>query len=156
MNNNDNNKTSHKQSSLRQSFSYAFKGLITVYKTERNFRIQSLIGLVVLIIAFFCDLSTVEFVFLIFVVMFVLVMESLNTVVEKLLDFIHPSYNSKIKKIKDISAATVLITSIFAVIIGIIIFGRALFDLPPKYGIIIAIIFLLILNVIGILHKNKN
>lgn len=152
---NSNNKN-NKNSSFKNSLFFAFKGLINIYKMEKNFRIQSLIGLLVLIVAIFCNLSTVEFILLIFIVMIVLVMETLNTVIEKLLDFIHPSYNPTVKTIKDISAASVLISAIFAAIIGIIIFGKALFNIHPKYGIIIAIIFLLILNLIGTLYKVNN
>ena len=155
-NKNNNSKIPNKNISLKQSFSFAFKGLINIYKMERNFRIQSIVGITVLIVSLFCNLSTIEFIFLLFTVMLVLVMETLNTVVEKLLDFIHPIYNSTIKTIKDISAALVLITSVFAVVIGIIIFGRALFNLHSKYGIIIAIIFLLILNLLGALYKTDD
>jgi diacylglycerol kinase (ATP) len=141
--------------SLKSSFSYALKGLIEIYKSQRNFRIQSLIGLIVLIVAIFANLTEVEFILLIFTVMLVLIMETVNTVAEKLLDFLHPFYSSSVKIIKDVSAASVFITSIFAVAIGIIIFGHSFFNLSPKYGIILAIVFLLFLNLCGFIYKKR-
>ncbi|PNR96975.1 diacylglycerol kinase family protein [Petrotoga sp. 9PWA.NaAc.5.4] len=154
MNNNRTNyKSENNLKSLKNSFNYAFKGIFEIYKTQRNFRIQSLVGLIVMIVAFFANLTEIEFIFIILSVFLVLIMESINTVFEKLLDFLHPFYSSSVKLIKDISAAAVLITSIFAVAIGITIFGRAFFNLPPKYGIIIAGIFLLVLNIVGAIKK---
>jgi diacylglycerol kinase len=52
--------------------------------------------------------------------------EALNTSIEKLCDFVEPNKNEKIKLIKDISAAAVLIVSIFSGIIGVIIFWKYL------------------------------
>ncbi|MDK2812674.1 MULTISPECIES: diacylglycerol kinase family protein [unclassified Petrotoga] len=141
--------------SLKKSFSYALQGLIEIYKSQRNFRIQSLIGLIVLIVATFANLTQVEFILLIFTVMLVLIMETVNTVTEQLLDFLHPFYSSSVKIIKDVSAASVFITSIFAVAIGIIIFGHAFFNLNPKYGIILAIVFLFFLNLCGFIYKKR-
>lgn len=140
---------------LKQSFSYAFQGLAEIYKTQRNFRIQSLIGLIVLIAALFANLSDQEFIILVLTVMAVLIMETVNTVIEKLIDFLHPFYSSSIKIIKDVSAAAVLIASIFAASIGTIIFGRAFFNMPAKYGIILGVIFLLFINLSGFILKRK-
>ncbi|WP_421919047.1 diacylglycerol kinase family protein [Marinifilum sp.] len=45
-----------------------------------------------------------------------------NTAIENICDFIHPDYHDKIKKIKDISAAAVLIGAITALLVGLLIF----------------------------------
>jgi diacylglycerol kinase (ATP) len=124
---------------------YAAKGLSEIFNTQNNFRIQIFIGLLVLFISLFLNLTGIEFLWIAFAVMIVLLMESLNTVIEKIMDFINPEYNHIVGKIKDISAAIVLIAAVFSVVIGVIIFGRAIFNLSPKYGIIIAIIFLVII-----------
>ncbi len=52
-NKNNNSKIPNKNISLKQSFSFAFKGLIYIYKMERNFRIQSIVGITVLIVSLF-------------------------------------------------------------------------------------------------------
>ena len=52
----------------------------------------------------------------------VMVTELINSAIELLADFISPGENKLIGKIKDISAAAVLITVIAAVIAGILVF----------------------------------
>jgi len=125
-----------------RSFTYALKGIKELYKSQRNFRIQTNIGLLVMIMAFLLDLPGNEIMWLSFATMIVLVMEGLNTTIEKIMDFINPDYNPVVGIIKDISAAMVLIAAVFSVVIGIVIFGNAIFGLSSRYGIIIAIIFL--------------
>jgi diacylglycerol kinase len=80
-------------------------------------------------------------------VMIVLLMEGLNSVIEKMMDLMHPNYSPIVKFIKDVSAAMVLIAAVFSIVIGTIIFGESIFDLSPKYGIIIAIVFLMIIKI---------
>ena len=48
----------------------------------------------------------------------VLLMEILNTVVENTVDLVSPDYHPLAKKVKDMAAALVLITSFFALIVG--------------------------------------
>ena len=55
-------------------------------------------------------------------IIFVIVAELFNTVIEHICDFIQPNYSKKIKIIKDISAAAVLISVLNAIIIGCIVF----------------------------------
>lgn len=95
-----------------------------------------------MIIAFLLDLPGTDILWLSFATMIVLVMEGLNTTIEKIMDFINPDYNPIVGIIKDISAAMVLIAAVFSVVIGVVIFGNAIFGLSSRYGIIIAIIFL--------------
>ena len=124
------------------SFTYALKGVKEIYKSQRNFRIQTNIGLLVMFTAFLLDLPGTDILWLSFATMIVLVMEGLNTTIEKIMDFINPDYNPVVGIIKDISAALVLIAAVFSVVIGVVIFGNAIFGLSSRYGIIIAIIFL--------------
>jgi diacylglycerol kinase len=55
-------------------------------------------------------------------------MELINTGIEYLCDFIHPEKHDAIKKIKDISAAAVLISSIISLVIGILVFLPKILD----------------------------
>ena len=52
----------------------------------------------------------------------VLGVESLNTAIEKIADFIHPNYHEKIGFIKDIAAGAVLFAATTAIIIGLLIY----------------------------------
>ena len=56
------------------------------------------------------------------VIFSVLILELINNVVEKIMDFLQPNQDERVKIIKDLMAAIVLLASIGAVIIGLIIF----------------------------------
>ena len=63
-----------------------------------------------------------EMIVLFIVIMEVLVFELLNTIVERMADILKPRVHPYIKLIKDLMAGTVLLSSILAIIIGLIIF----------------------------------
>jgi diacylglycerol kinase len=54
--------------------------------------------------------------------------ELANTAIEKIMNFLHPSYHEKIKSIKDIAAGMVLFTAICTAIVGCIIFVPKILD----------------------------
>ena len=57
----------------------------------------------------------------------VLAAELLNTAIETVVDLVSPKFNVLAGRAKDISAAAVMILSIFVGIIGIVLFAHALF-----------------------------
>ena len=112
-----------------KSFSFAFNGLKNLWVEEHNFRIHIVSTLVVVIAGFLFKISLVEWIAVILSIGFVLATEIINTTIEKLADFVSPDRNEKIKKIKDISAAGVLIAAVTAFIVGVIIFSPKVFYL---------------------------
>ncbi|HRY63412.1 MAG TPA: diacylglycerol kinase family protein [Patescibacteria group bacterium] len=109
-----------------RSLRYALAGFKFVWR-ENNFRLQTIIALIVICLMFIFHLSRLEKVALLIVIVAVLVLESLNTIFEHLSDILKPRLHDYIKIIKDIMAATVLITSLGAVIVGLIIFWPYIF-----------------------------
>ncbi len=107
---------------LVQSFVYAKRGLVRVFRTEQNFRVQILISLVVVIIGAVFRLTSKEWVVVLLVICLVLLLELVNTVVEKVIDILKPKIHSYVAIIKDVMAAAVLLAAVFATIIGLIIF----------------------------------
>lgn len=101
---------------------YAFHGLLTIIKEERNFRIHLVIALFVILISFVLRLTKIEWIVIIITIHFVLLMELINSVVERMIDYLKPEIHPQAKKIKDISASVVLIASFMSIIIGLIIF----------------------------------
>ena len=81
----------------------------------------------VITIAF--KISKHEWIAVILSIGLVFVAEIINTSIENLSDFVSPGENEQIKKIKDISAAGVLIAAIIAFTIGMIIFLPKIFRL---------------------------
>ena len=108
---------------LLKSFKYAFHGIYYVIKTSRNFIIQLIFALTILIIAFLLKINTTNFVILIATIMSVLILEILNTSIESIVDLVVKKEFSSLAKIsKDTSAAAVLLASINSVVIAIWIF----------------------------------
>ena len=114
------------------SFSYAIQGVFTVFQEERNMRSHTLSTVAVLLISLFLPLNLNEWLWILLVCFLVLVMEIWNTVVENIVDLVSPDYHPLAKKIKDMAAAAVLLTSFFSFITGVII-------LVPKILIVLKI-----------------
>ncbi|ASK63158.1 diacylglycerol kinase [Virgibacillus phasianinus] len=112
-------------------FSYAWNGIVEMCKSERNFRLHLLATFLVVIAGILLCLSKIEWMILIVVIGMVLVAETTNTAVEKLIDFLRPDIHPMAKIIKDIAAGSVLIAAIMAFIIGCILF------IPKLYHIFI-------------------
>lgn len=104
-----------------RSFEYAFCGLRRLL-AERNMRIHLGAFTAATIAGLFLHLSTYEWIAVIFVSMTVMSAEAFNTALEILCDKVCDSYDSRIKLVKDVSAAGVLITAIIALITAAIIF----------------------------------
>ena len=112
--------------SIIRAFINAFRGVKYALR-ERSFFIQLIIGFLVTVFAFVLKLSFAETAVIIILSVLVLLAEILNTVIEKTLDAVSKEQNPEIAKIKDLAAAGVLIFSVAAFLIGLWIFGRAIF-----------------------------
>lgn len=104
------------------SFRHALVGLKYVIRNERNFQIELVIGFFVFTLIFIFKVKNWEAVILILMIMWVLVMEMTNTVVERVVDILKPRIHPYARLIKDVMAAVVLISSIVAAAVGVIIF----------------------------------
>lgn len=109
-------------SRLIQGFRYAFLGLKLAWAEELNFRIEIICALLAIILGISLHLPPVEFAMLILTISAVLAVEAFNTALEELCDKFQPTHDPHIAKIKDLSAAAVLLVSLGAAIVGIIIF----------------------------------
>ena len=109
------------------SFKHACNGLVIILKTEVNFKIHLVLLFVVIGLGWFLDISSFEWLVVIIISSVVMVSEAFNTALEYVVDLASPEYHLLAKKAKDVGAASALIASIGAVIIGLIIF------LPKMY-----------------------
>lgn len=114
---------------LIRSFNYAAKGVRQVFREEQSFRVQVFVGLLVLILSLYFQVKVWEAVTLLLVVIMVLVLELINSVFERVVDVIKPRMHPDAETIKDIMAAVVLISSVGAVLIGLLILGPYVFAL---------------------------
>ncbi len=107
---------------IANSFQYAFIGIKLVWSKEINFRIEIVFALLISMLSVVFHISLIEFALIILVISFVITAEIFNTAFEELCNKLHPARDSYIAKIKDMSAAAVLIASIGAIIVGLFIF----------------------------------
>jgi undecaprenol kinase/diacylglycerol kinase (ATP) len=105
-----------------KSFGFAFNGLRILFKEEHNSRIHFFATVIVIIAAILFELNTYEWIAIIFSIGLVITTEIINTAIENIADFLTTDKNDNIKKIKDLSAASVLISSMTAILIGVIVF----------------------------------
>ena len=108
--------------SLIKSIQHAWRGFGVALKSERNFRLQTLAALAALACALIFPLTKTERLLVLVVTLAVLVLELLNTAVERLVDLMKPRLMDVAGEIKDVMAAAVLLASVFAVAIGLYIF----------------------------------
>ncbi|PIP28594.1 MAG: diacylglycerol kinase [Candidatus Moranbacteria bacterium CG23_combo_of_CG06-09_8_20_14_all_35_22] len=105
-----------------KSFAHAFRGLKYAIINERNFQNELLVAIIAFGAMLYYRVTRLETIVIITMVMAVLVMEMLNTIVERIIDILKPSVHPYARLIKDLMAASVLLTSIMALIIGLVIF----------------------------------
>lgn len=103
-------------------FFYAFQGLALLVKTERNFKFHLFAFVCISFISFLFKIEKTEWLAILIISAIILTTEALNSAIEKLCNHLHPEIHPAIKSVKDIAAASVLISSIIAVVIGGIIF----------------------------------
>ena len=108
--------------SFIKSLGYCIAGLKYALNNEANFRREVIMGIIALILCFCLKVSALEFMIVLLLICFVLIMEIINTALEKVVDLYTTKYNELAKIIKDLSAGAVLIMSFFSLIIGIVIF----------------------------------
>ncbi|MDR0506055.1 MAG: diacylglycerol kinase family protein [Dysgonamonadaceae bacterium] len=104
------------------SFKYAFNGLKILIKEEHNSRIHLFAAIIAIISGFIFHISEYEWIAVILCIAAVFALEIINSAVENIADFVSPEKHDKIKKIKDLSAAAVLIVAVASTITGLIIF----------------------------------
>lgn len=108
---------------LIQTIYHAWNGIVDLFKGERNFRMHFTLAALLCVIGLFLHISSIDWILLLAVIFFVLIAETINTIVENLVNLVvGRHYNVLAKKIKDIAAGGVMIASIFAIIIAIIVF----------------------------------
>ncbi len=129
---------------LRESFKHASEGIAEALLSERNLRIHFIVGVLVIFTSFFLDIPREEILWLIFAVFSVIGAELINTLVEGLVDLYSTRKNPMIKFVKDVAAGIVLWYTLFSVVVGVIVLGRALFGWHEIAGKILALAVLVI------------
>ena len=100
----------------------AISGMFFLLKNEDSIKVQSLFFLLFIFLGYYFEITKNEWIIHIILIGFILTAEALNTVAEKICDFINPKYDDRIKLIKDISAGAVSFAVISSLIVLTIIY----------------------------------
>jgi diacylglycerol kinase (ATP) len=107
-----------------ESLIIAAKGLVYLFLYHRNMRVIFILGLLALIFGLYLGLKGIELVALCITVTLVFMAEIFNTAIEIMMDMLTHEYKVKIRLVKDIAAAIVVIASLNAITVGYILFIR--------------------------------
>jgi len=116
---------------ILKSQQHAIDGILSIVKYERNFRIQMVVAVLVILFAILLQISHTDWIAVGFLIAIVLISE-FNSVIEALCDTISQEYRVNIKYAKDVSAGAVLVSAILSVILGTIIFLPYILELLFK------------------------
>ena len=105
-----------------KSFTYAYNGLKVLLREEHNSRIHLFATVCVVVAGVLLKISLLEWVAVAFAVGLVFSGEIFNSAVEDLSDVVCPERDERIKKVKDLAAAAVLVNAITAAVIGFLVF----------------------------------
>jgi len=105
-----------------KNFKFAFKGLKTVFATEKSFRLHTVIAILVIAYSWYKGIEKIYWVVVLMIIALVMSLEIFNSAIERLVDMLAPRTHNFAKEIKDLLAAMVLLVSLFAAAIGLIVF----------------------------------
>lgn len=128
------NRYQKEKKSLKGSFKHAYNGLKYAYYAENHIRSHIMMAFLAIFMAYFLDISKIEWLIIIASIFFVITLELINTSIEVIIDMIEPNLNPLAGLVKDISAGAVLLGAILALINGFVIFA-------PKILYVIEVLF---------------
>ena len=118
-----------KAKKLLNSFKYAFTGIESAFKSERNMKIHVTAMVLVIILGLALKISVSEWIACFFCFAIVISGELFNTAIEITVNLAMPKKNEAAKRAKDIAAGGVIVCAIFSAFIGIWIFLPKIIEL---------------------------
>ena len=100
------------------SLRHAIAGIAAAWRTERNFRVHVILAILVAAAIGVLRPSPVWCAILILTIGVVLALELVNAALEALVDHMHPENHPRIKVVKDMAAAAVLVAALASLLIG--------------------------------------
>lgn len=113
---------------LKGRFVYAFQGLKDGLRKDRSIRFHFFFSLLVIAAGFIFQLAMMEWLWIALAITLVISAEFFNSAIEKTVDYISLERNPLAGRIKDLAAAAVFVICIFALVVGLCIFGPHLLN----------------------------
>ncbi len=111
------------------SFKNAFSGVFWAVKTQPNFRVHLSLALLAIFLGRYFQISSVQWILLIFTIFWGLAAEMINTAIESVCDLVTKQQHQEIKIAKDVAAGMMLVVALGTVCVGLMIFGPKIVDL---------------------------
>jgi diacylglycerol kinase len=108
-----------KKYNLIKNATYAIEGIFYLFK-EKSFLLELIFIIPLLIISFFLDLTPIQKSIMGASLIFILIVEALNTAIENVVDLVTNEWAELAKKAKDIASGAVLLTVLQAIFIWIV------------------------------------
>ena len=108
-----------------RAFFYSLEGFAAALKYEHAFRQELILCLVLLPFAAFLPLEMVERIILVMTLMFVLVVELLNSAIEAIVDRVSLENHELSKRAKDLGSAAVFLSLVVTAVAWILLAGPA-------------------------------
>lgn len=105
-----------------KSMRYAYEGIQYALATQPNMKFHFFASFAVLVSALFFRLPRTDILLLLLAITLVIITELINTGIEKTVDLAMPERHPLAKIAKDVAAAAVLVTAVFAAAVGIAVF----------------------------------
>lgn len=118
--------------SILKSQRHALEGIFSIVNSERNFRIQIVVAVLVITLSIILKISHQDWLAVAFLITLVLISEAFNSVIEAVCDTVSTEYRVNIKYAKDVSAGAVLLSAILSFVLGLIIFLPYIVDILFK------------------------
>jgi undecaprenol kinase len=115
-------RSANPQAGFFRSFSFAGQGVWHVVRTQRNMRVHLVLALAAVVAGLILRIGAADWACVLTVIGLVLTAETLNTVVEALVDLCTDDYHPLAKAAKDMAAGAVLLSSAAAVGVGVAVF----------------------------------
>lgn len=112
-----------------KSTTHAWRGIGIIIRTTHNMWLHVFIAFCAILLGFIFQISTTEWIAVIFAIAFVIVAEAFNTAIEIDIDLTSPEYHPYARDTKDVAAGAVLLSVLFASIVGMIVFLPKIFVL---------------------------
>lgn len=109
-----------KNQNLYKRFLYSVQGLKAAWETEKSFRSQIMITLIIIPTIIYLKASALWWAIFLLIIGATLASELFNTALENFCDLVHPEIHPQIGRVKDCAAAAVFMLSLASCLIFLI------------------------------------
>lgn len=117
-----------KNKGLFERVGFASAGIKIAFQRERSLRFHAIATLIVTLVLLLIQPPFYWWAIIFITIAIVVAAEMFNSAIEGICDLVQPKYDERIKAIKDIAAGGVLVTSLGAVIVGVLLLFDTLFS----------------------------